>query len=99
MNREQQVEFSMRADDLNNLLDHIAWENTIKPSLDKYRTNYQNFLVKSVLGQPIIDRATNTVISKEMLAGRIEGIDWLNKFLESVLRKGNFAKEQLEVQQ
>lgn len=98
MNREQQLEFSMRADDLENLLDHIAWEQTIKPALDKYKQNYQNFLVKSVLGQPIVDRATNQIISKEMLAGRVEGIDWLNKFLESVLKRGELAKENLEVQ-
>lgn len=89
---EKTIENVLRADDLSDLLDHIAWEQTVQPALDKYRENYQNLLVKSVLGQAVVDNQSGQIISKEMLAGRIEGIDWIKKFLLHVLRKGEASK-------
>lgn len=86
----------MKGDDLSDLLDHIAWEQIIAPALDKYKANYHTLLVKSVLGQSVIDQTTGQVVSKEMLAGRIDGIEWLNKFIIHVLSRGDAAKSNLE---
>lgn len=83
------------ADDLIDLLDHIAWEKTLAPALEKYKTSYQNLLVQSVLGQSVVDSQTGQVISKEMLAGRIEGINWINKFLVNVLKRGEISNREL----
>ena len=96
MNKNKLIEESMRGDDLVDLLDHIAWDQTVKPALEKYKTNYHNLLVKSVLGQAVVDQTTGQVISKEMLAGRIEGIDWLNKFILHIITRSELAKSNLE---
>jgi hypothetical protein len=87
----RKIEHAIIADDLENLLDHIAWTNTVKPALESHRAKFQTLLVQSVLGQQIIDQNTGGIVSKEMLAGRIEGIDWLDKFLTGVLRRGERA--------
>lgn len=97
MSYTQNVEDSIKADDLENLLDHIAWEQTIQPALSKFKTNYQNMLVQSVLGSQIIDTKTNGIVSKEMLAGRISGIDWLETFLVNILNRGERASNALRV--
>lgn len=95
MKYEQIVENAVRATDLQDLLDHIAWEQTVAPALAKYKENYQKLLVQAVLGQQIVDQATGHVISKEMLAGRIEGIDWITKYMVHVLKRGDAAKADL----
>lgn len=95
MRYEQLVETAVRATDLQDLLDHIAWEQTVAPALAKYKDNYQKLLVQAVLGQQVIDQASGQVISKEMLAGRIEGIDWITKYMTHVLKRGDAAKADL----
>lgn len=88
---EKAAENIARAEDLKDLLDHIAWEQTIVPELNKYKDNYQSLLVNSVLGQTVVDMNTGTPISKEMLAGRIEGINWIQKFLLNVIKRGDIS--------
>lgn len=95
MRYEQLVETAVRATDLQDLLDHIAWEQTVAPALAKYKDNYQKLLVQAVLGQQVVDQSSGQVISKEMLAGRIEGIDWITKYMTHVLKRGDAAKADL----
>ena len=96
MTYDQQVETSVRADDLEDLLEHIAWANTVEPALAKYKETYHNLLVQSVLGQAVTDRTTGLVVSKEMLAGRISGIEWITRYMTNVLNRGKSAKSVLE---
>ncbi len=90
------IEDALMAQDLDNLLEHIAWEKIVQPELSKYKAHYETLLVQSVLGQQIIDQTTKQIVSKEMLAGRIEGINWINHFLKNVLTRGAKAQEKLE---
>jgi len=92
-------EAAARATDLDDLLHHIAWEETLRPAIQTYRATYQNLLVQSVLGQVVQDRNTGNTISKEVLAGRIDAIDWLERYLTSVMRKGSNANEFLRSEQ
>lgn len=88
-----------QSDDLEDLLHNIAWEETIQPALHSRRAYYQNQLVASVLGSPVIDQQTGTIIPKEVLAGRIDGIDWIEKFFTNILRRGDKAAEALKHEQ
>ena len=89
------IEHAQEATDLDNLLDHIAWEKIVQPALVKYRDNYQNMLVSSVLGQAVVDTGSGQIVTKEMLAGRIHGIEWINKFLLHILKRGDAAQADL----
>jgi hypothetical protein len=95
MTTDKLVQDIAKADDLIDLMDHIAWEKTIAPALAQYKDNYQTLLVQAVLGQSVVDTQTGQVISKEMLAGRIEGINWINKFLLSVIKRGQLSHSEL----
>ena len=95
MSNDKLVQDLAKADDLCDLLDHIAWDKTLSPALVKYKENYQNLLVKSVLGQAVVDTTTGQVISKEMLAGRIEGIEWIHKFILNIIKRGEVANNEL----
>lgn len=96
MNPNKAIENIARADDLQDLLEHIAWERTVLPELIKYKDTYHNLLVKSVLGQSVVDQHTGQVISKEMLAGRVEGIEWITRFLTNVLKRGEQATASMQ---
>lgn len=87
MNHDNAVQYSNAANELIDLLEHIAWEQTVKPALDRHAETYKNLLVQSVLGRPIVNH-DGTPMSKEILAGRIEGIEWLERFIISVLKRG-----------
>jgi hypothetical protein len=89
-------ESAARADDLNDMLEHIAWTDTVKPELLKLRDLYASFLSKSVLGTKITD-GTN-IITSEQLAARVEGIDFITALFEKVLRRGKKALEELRSQ-
>lgn len=89
------IEDALMGQDLDNLLEHIAWGQIVQPELLKHKSNYETLLVQSVLGQQIINQSTNQIISKEMLAGRIEGINWIMMYLKNVLSKGVKAQEKL----
>jgi hypothetical protein len=91
-------ENSAKAADLQDLLHNIAWENVVQPALQAHRTQYQHLLVQSVLGHPVINQQTQTVIAKEILAGRVDAIDWLERLITSVLRRGEAAADALRLE-
>ena len=75
--------------DTRDLLNHIAWTDVIKPELLKAKEFYTKELVTGVL------EATSKSGSREQIAGRIYGIDFVIKVLENVLRNGKLAEDLL----
>lgn len=90
-------ESAARAEDLQNLLDHIAWTDTIQPELQKLRSAYAKVLVNSVLGQPYTTTTNGLVsaVSSEQLAGKIYGIDFIQELFTRILTRGQVAVEKL----
>jgi hypothetical protein len=87
-----------RAEDLAELLDHIAWRETILPALNKLSQRYQDLLTKAILGSKIV-LATElgpAELSAVQLAGRVEGIAFITKLFESVLARGETAIKTLD---
>lgn len=82
-----------KAEDLGDLLDHIAWREVILPELIKARDNYTKMLVSSTLGLPVMVGAA--VITREQLAGRIDGINFITGLMEDILKRGYRAAEEL----
>lgn len=80
-----------KAEDTQDLLNHIAWTDVIKPELLRRRDAYAKQLVNATLGQTLPEGTT-----REMIAGRILGIDDLISLLERILRDGSRAAEQMQ---
>lgn len=87
-----------KAQDLDDLLDHIAWSDTIRPALLRERDTFTRALVESTLGLPIQAKTiTGPVeITREQLAGKIYGIDYIMTLFEKILKRGEVAKQQLK---
>lgn len=85
-----------KGEDLADLLEHIAWVDIIRPALVKQRDNYTKMLVGSVLGYSLKNESGESV-SKEQLAGKISGIDYVFDLLESLLARGERARKQLNL--
>lgn len=79
-----------KALDTKDLLDHIAWTNVIKPQLDEARKQLSDMLVKSVLApqNPLTE-------SKEQIAGKLYGIEFISSRIERILREGELAERDL----
>lgn len=88
-----------KAEDLGDLLDHIAWTDTLRPALLRERDNYTKMLVNATLGTPVQIPASAgrsaVEISKEQLAGKIYGIDYIVELVEGILSKGTRAVAEL----
>jgi len=76
--------------DTQDLLNHIAWTDVIKPKLEEAKAILTNQLVDATLNpqQP----GTQT---REQIAGRLWGIDHTIKTLEKILKAGAHAREVL----
>jgi hypothetical protein len=96
MTNQQRAVASAKAEDLSNLLDHIAWTDAVKPLLLKRRDDLSKLLVQTILG------ATNAqgqqVYTKEQLAGMIYGVDTTIGIIEKILRDGEKAIIELREQ-
>jgi hypothetical protein len=92
---ETQLEAVARAEDVQNLLDHIAWTDTILPALLKHRAAYEAQLVNCVLGQRTV-LLNGQVLTPEQLAGRIDGMTYTIRVFEDVLRAGERALQSLK---
>ena len=79
-----------KAEDTFDLLQHIAWTYVLKPKLFIVREQYSKALVSHLLGSPLPEGLT-----KEQLAGRIYGIDFIIATIESVLTRGEKAVAEL----
>jgi hypothetical protein len=94
MSLSSNIESIARAEDTTNLLDHIAWTDTIKPALLKHRAAFESQLVGAVLGNRPVT-ISGQVVTAEQIAGRIDGITYSIKLLEDILRNGERALEAL----
>ena len=88
---------SAKAEDVSDLLNHIAWTDTIRPALDHERDIFTKALVGATLGMPTQVQTNLGVveISKEQLAGKIYGIDYIFGYIQKVLTQGTRAVAEL----
>ena len=87
-----------KAEDLSNLLDNIAWTDTVRPALIRERDFLTTQLVNSTLGLPVQAKTVEgTVeITREQLAGKIYGINYIMTLFEKLLTRGDVAIQQLK---
>jgi hypothetical protein len=83
-----------RAEDLSDLLSHIGYTGTLRPTLLKLRENYEKSLVYATLGQQV--NLNGIVLSCEQLAARAEAITYLLSLIEKILSKGSSAIAELQ---
>lgn len=98
MDTQKHQEAIARAEDLKDLLGHIAWEETIKPELEKVRSNYERALTASVLGQKVVTQsaAGPVMVTSEQIAARIDGINFIEGLFVKVLAEGGKAFRDLQ---
>jgi hypothetical protein len=89
-----------KAEDVQDLLQHIAWTETLRPALVRERDMFTKLLVGATLGRPVEIRTSAGVseLSKEQLAGKIYGIDYIFDYFEKVLTRGARAVAELRSQ-
>ena len=80
-----------QAEDTYDLLQHIAWDTVIKPALDDEVKRMSSLLVAEALGTPLPGGLT-----REQVAGRCYGIQFISSLFEKVLRRGEKALEDLQ---
>lgn len=87
-----------KAEDLDNLLDHLAWTDTLRPALLRERNALTHLLVDSTLGLPVQAKTLGgpVEITREQLAGKIYGIDYIMTIMEKILTRGETASRQLK---
>jgi hypothetical protein len=74
--------------DTQDLLNHIAWTDVVRPRLDEAKAALTKRLVEATL-KPLDPREE----SREQLAGKLWGIDFVITTLERILREGANAKD------
>jgi uncharacterized protein YgfB (UPF0149 family) len=87
---EKNIELAAKAADLQNLLEHIAWEEILLPELQKMREAFSKQLVDAVLGVAL-KTADGDKVSSEQLAGKIFGIDFITDKISKILSQGERA--------
>jgi hypothetical protein len=95
MNVNSAVENVARAEDLQNLLDHIAWTETLKPALLKAKATFEGQLVQATLGNAPTD-AHGQVVTVAQLAGRAYGLAFVVELVEDILRRGGRSLDALK---
>lgn len=74
-------------EDTEDLLDHIAWTDVIKPQLEKARIHFTNQLVSATLAPQ-----REGTESREQIAGKLYGISYITTLFEKILKEGGDAK-------
>ena len=90
MSHSNQLIAVAKAEDTYDLLNHIAWTDVVKPELQTVRETFSKQLVAAMLGSPL-----PIGITKEQLAGKAFGIDYIIRLFESILAKGKVAREDI----
>ena len=86
-----------KAEDLGDLLNHIGWVEVLRPALVQERDMFSRLLVGATLGTPVRmeTRTGPAELTKEQLAGKIYGIDYIIDTIEKILARGDRAVEHL----
>ncbi len=97
MNDRQALSKTAEANQVASLLEHAGWTDVIKPQIDQLRESLQSLLVSSVLGRAVTSMtpAGPVIITKEELAGQIEGLKFVEDLFTRILREGERAKDYL----
>lgn len=85
---EDNVTAVQQADEVINLLDHLAWTDVLKPKIEKQISIYAGLLPTLVLNS---GKEKEIGITKEEIAGRIEGFKYAVAIIEDILMKGSKA--------
>lgn len=96
MTNKQRAEAAAKAEDVQSLLDNIAWTDAVRPVLLKRRDAFSAILIQTILGATPAQGAQ--VYTKEQLAGAIYGIDEIIRVMERILRDGEKAIDELQQQ-
>ena len=86
------------ADSLGNMLQHLAWTDTLEPQLLAHREVLVRQLTESVLGRTTFVQTNAKIavpLKPEHLAGRIAGIDFILDLMKKVLVAGEKAGDAL----
>ena len=83
-----------KADKLTDLLEHVGWEEVLKPQLEAYRSNMEKALVQVVLGGRVL--VNEIELSKEQIAARADAIGFLIGRIETILKSGAQALKLFE---
>ena len=83
-----------RADKLVDLLEHVGWEEVLKPQLEAYRKNMEQALVQVVLGGRV--QMNDTELTKEQIDARADAIGFLIGRIETILKSGAQALKMFE---
>lgn len=92
MDTKTSLILAAKGEDTKDLLNHIAWTDVISPELLRLKDEYINLLTAAVLGQQLMQNGIP--ITKEMLAGRVEGITFIHNLFARILKDGARAVEQ-----
>lgn len=74
--------------DTQDLMEHIAWTDVVKPKLLNLREMLSKQLVNAVLDPALSSQ-------KEQIAGKIFGIDYIINIFEGILSKGKNSQKAL----
>lgn len=88
---QDQLIAAAKSEDTYNLMNHIAWTDVIKPALDKHVLQYSQLLVAEALGAPLPPG-----ITREQVAGRCYGIQYISTLFGKILKEGEKALKDLE---
>ena len=86
MDNQDALKAVAKADAIAEILEHVGWEDYLKPAFDKLRESAVQQLVRSTLGLPSQSKQTPL-----QAAGVVYGIDFVQTYLEISLVKGDRA--------
>ena len=89
--KERQLLAVAHAEDTYDLRQHIAWEKVIKPALDLEVKRMSSLLVSEALGTPLPGGLT-----REQVAGKCYGIQYISRLFERILEQGEAALRELQ---
>lgn len=89
---QEQLVSVAKAEDTYNLMHNIAWTDVIKPMLAKHMDQYTQLLVAEALGAPLPQG-----ITREQVAGRCYGIQYISTLFEKILKEGEKALKDLQI--
>jgi hypothetical protein len=91
MTKSTQLVSVAKAEDTFDLLEHIAWERVIRPALDAEIRRMSSLLVSEALGTPLPGGLT-----REQVAGKCYGIQYISRLFEKILKDGERALVDLQ---
>jgi hypothetical protein len=91
MNIHETALKAAQGQDTEDLLNHIAWDEVIHPKLLKTREQLVAALVNATLSAPRDGQDT-----KEQLAGKIQGIDFVITLIRKLVKEGSDARATLK---